>query len=303
MAIIQLNMVTKHYKRTEALRRVNLSIVRGEICGFIGKDEAGKSTLFKIIAGMTPKSSGDVVIQGNYRYGATSLERKNIGYVLNDNFFSELTIFENLEYIRKAKGIFDRGEVERVMGLLDLEMHDILYRDLSVGKKQRLKLAATIMGNPDILIFDEPTQGLDSQASINFWRLVASLNEDFGTTVLISSTSLGNLKNLCTKFCFMHNGRILETIERHHLELKSQRVLHLKVDATEKTCLILEQQLGITDYRVGMDKELVLYSFIDQPDIIAKTLVDNGIRIFGIYVQEVAIDDYYLGLIAGDVYD
>lgn len=159
--MIALNHIYKNYGMHRILEDVNLTVKKGEIYGLVGKNGAGKTTIFKIILGLTAYEKGRLAIAGNDTASALSAARKSIGFFIGKNFFDYLTARENLEYYRRMKGIQKKEEVGRVLELVGLQDATAPFGSFSMGMKQRLGIANAMLGNPEILIFDEPVNGLE----------------------------------------------------------------------------------------------------------------------------------------------
>ncbi|MEG1257263.1 ATP-binding cassette domain-containing protein [Clostridium sp.] len=159
--MIDLKHINKYYGDFHVTKDLNLHIKKGEIYGLIGKNGAGKTTIFKIILGLSDFSDGQLSIKNSKNYSELLTNRKKIGFFIGKNFFDYLNAKENLEYYRKLKGIEDKKEIDRVLKIVGLHTTTAKYKSFSMGMKQRLGIASAILGNPEILILDEPTNGLD----------------------------------------------------------------------------------------------------------------------------------------------
>ena len=212
--LIQANRLTKIYGTHKAVNEVSLPLQKGEIYGLIGKNGAGKTTLFKLIMGISFPNSGSLSIMGSDNNHQLISGRKNIGFMMDSKFFPYLNAFENIEYFRDLKGIVDREETNRVLKLVDLYGVKKAYKNFSMGMKQRLSLANALIGNPDIVILDEPVNGLDPQGIVDFRKMIQRMNQDSGITFLISSHILNELALLSTRFGIIHNGTLIEEITK-----------------------------------------------------------------------------------------
>lgn len=264
--MIKLKNINKSYdKENQVLSDVSLNINKGEIYGLIGKNGAGKTTIFKIILGLTEYDSGSLFINGKNNKKELSNERKNIGFFIGKNFFDYLDGKDNLEYFRKIKNIKDKNEVDRVLKIVGLDKVNKKYKNYSMGMKQRLGIANALLGNPDILILDEPTNGLDPEGIYDIRKLVKNLNEKYNKTIIISSHILGELENTANIFGIVHNGSIIREISRESLDLNTDTI-EIKVSDLEKT---------------------------------KKILNENNIEILNENIKNKTLEDYYFELIGG----
>jgi ABC-2 type transport system ATP-binding protein len=222
--MISLHDIQKSYGSHQVLKNVDLTVRQGEIYGLIEKNGAGKTTIFKIILGLTMFESGRLSIAGKSTKADLESGRKKIGFFIGKNFFDYLTAKENLDYYRQMKGIRDRGETERVLKLVGLDKSDAKFGSFSMGMKQRLGIANAMLGDPEILILDEPVNGLDPQGIADIRNLLTDMNREHGTTIIVSSHILGELEHTATRFGIIDRGRMLREITHEDLRVP-KRVL------------------------------------------------------------------------------
>ncbi len=235
--MISLQHIEKSYGRNKVLQDVNLEIRKGDIFGLVGKNGAGKTTLFKVLLGLSVFEGGEI----SFGEGV-SLEdgRRKVGFLIGSNFFDNLSPRENLEYYRTLKGIRDKKEIDRVLRLVGLEGVKKSYKSFSLGMRQRLGIANALMGNPEILILDEPTNGLDPQGIADIRNLVQKINREYGTTVIISSHILGELQHTAHRFGIMNNGTIARVISQEEL-LEGEKEICIRVEDLERAREVLEK--------------------------------------------------------------
>lgn len=245
--IIVINGLNKSYGKHRVLQNVNMQINKGDIYGLVGKNGAGKTTLFKAILGLSDYTSGTVKV------GSESLEegRKRIGFMIGQNFFGYMTAEENLKYFAKLKNIKDKNEVERVLKLVELEGVKTKAKNFSLGMKQRLGIANAILGNPEILILDEPANGLDPQGIADIRKLVIKLNEELGMTVIVSSHILGELQNTAHKFGVLNNGMVVRELTEEDLKASTNYV-KIEADDIDRAREVLKNA-GITIHNEKSD--------------------------------------------------
>lgn len=224
-AVISMHGITKSYGKHQVLHDVDLDIERGDIFGLIGRNGAGKTTLFKVILGLSDYK-GTLTIEGSRNL---SEGRQKIGFLIGSNFFGYMTARQNLEYYRVMKGLKDKREVDRVLKIVGLDTAKGPYSRFSMGMKQRLGIANAMLGSPEILILDEPTNGLDPQGIADVRALIQRLNEEFGMTVIVSSHILGELQNTAHKFGIINEGTLAQVISREDL-ISQQKAVRLRVD-------------------------------------------------------------------------
>ena len=241
-SIISIRGIQKSYGKHQVLHDVSLDIRKGDIFGLIGRNGAGKTTLFKVILGLSDFEGGTLEIAGESN--DLSIGRKKIGFLIGSNFLPYMTGRQNLEYYRTLKGIKDKKEVDRVLEIVGLKGVKTPFAKYSLGMKQRLGIANALLGMPEILILDEPTNGLDPQGIADVRELIIRLNEEFGLTVIVSSHILGELQNTAHRFGIIHGGTMAQVITRDDL-VSEQKSVKIKVDDLDRAREALNQA-GVT---------------------------------------------------------
>lgn len=295
--LLSTHAVTKTYGKQDALHDVSIHVRPGEVYGLVGKNGAGKSTLFKVIMGLAVQDRGEVSIYDQPSIENLEGSQKNIGFMYGSQFFPYLNARENLTYTCKLKGITDKTEVDRVLKLVELDKVKKKVKTFSMGMKQRLNIANALVGKPDLIIMDEPINGLDPQGIASFRKLVQKLNREQEITFLLSSHILGELGIMATRFGFIHDGELLSEIDRKTLLEKTEDQVIIKVNNPEKAAYLLEEQLTPLDYVVNGDKEIILSDHIDETNKIAKILVDGGLELYKLTPHQQTLEEYYLSLI------
>lgn len=297
--VIQTKNLTKKYGKTTVLNDVSLTLNKGDIYGLVGKNGAGKTTLFKLVMGLSKVDEGAV----NFYQNNTQIEprafRQNIGFMMGTSFYPYMNAYENLEYLRKVKGIADKEEVNRVLKLVDLYGVKKKYSAFSLGMKQRLGIANALLGNPEIIILDEPINGLDPEGINDVRHLILKLNKEQGITFIVSSHILSELGMMATRFGFIDKGVLIEELSQEQLHNKTTSSLVIKVDDTKKATALIEQALNTTNYRVNSQNEIVLNEYLKQPDIVADVLFKNGLHLSKLQINNTTLEEYFLNLIGG----
>ena len=173
------------------------------------------------------------------------------------------------------------------------------FKQFSLGMKQRLGLALALMNHPDLLLLDEPINGLDPEGIVEFRSILLELNRQRETTILISSHILSELSNISTHYGFLDQGRMLEQVSAGRLSEKCRACLQLTVDDASRAALVLEQRLGTRDYEVLPGNILRLYHFLDCPQDVTAALVEAGVALFSAENKNTTLEDYFLSLIGG----
>lgn len=233
-----LSNIQKFYGKHEVLHNVDLEINKGDIYGIVGKNGAGKTTIFKIILGLSEYQGGTMNIGGK---DEDLLEgRKKIGFFIGSNFFPYMNAKQNLNYYAQLKGIKEKDEVDRVLKIVELDGVKSNFKSFSMGMRQRLGIANALLGNPEILILDEPTNGLDPQGIVDVRCLIKSLNEDYGITIIVSSHILGELQHTAHRFAILNQGQVVKVVSQEDL-LSTEKTVRLSVDDLEKAKQVLTE--------------------------------------------------------------
>lgn len=298
--VLQTNGLTKAFGKRTAVNRVNMQIKKGDIYGFIGQNGAGKTTLIRMISGLAAPTSGSIEL-----FGAKDLvrQRNKIGTVIeNPSIYFHMTAAQNLEIQRRILGLKDKSVIERTLNLVGLAgVGKKKAKNFSLGMKQRLAIALAIMGEPELLILDEPTNGLDPSGIKEIRELIERLNQEKGITVLISSHILGELSKFATRYGIIHQGTLIQEFTEDELweRCKSNLAVTVAPGEVERACAILENTLNTKQYQVGQDGVIYLYDFIEEPGRVNYALVTEGVTVTGLNVSHVDLEEYFLKTIGG----
>lgn len=300
--VIQTRNVSKKYGASFAVNKANITIKKGEIYGLIGKNGAGKTTLLRMISGLTLQDEGEIELLSESSNKGLNKARSRTGSMIESpNFFPYLSAAKNLEYYRIQRGIAEKDCISKALETVGLsEIGNKKYKNFSLGMKQRLGLALSVLGSPDILILDEPINGLDPMGIAEFREIIKKVNKEYSTTVLISSHILGELSQIATIYGFIKDGKIIEEISAKDLSEKCRLCVSVKVNDSTKAAVVIENKLKCTEYEVLNNNEIRIFNFIDTPEIITEALVLNGINVSSIYLVGTSLEKYFIDLIGDD---
>lgn len=308
--MIEVKNVTKKYGNFTAVENISFTVKDGEVVGFLGPNGAGKSTTMNMMTGFIEPTSGTITINGFDILKKTKKAKKEIGYMPeNVPLYTELTVKEFVSYMAELKLVKRtkrKEEIENVLeetGLKDVQ--NKLIRNLSRGYKQRVSMAGALVGNPDVLILDEPTVGLDPKQIIEIRNLIKNLGKKH--TVILSSHILSEISQTCEKVIILNKGKIVAIDTPANLEekTKEQNILLVtvedkenkmenlqeKVEDIEKLEMVKENEDGTKQYRVVSDP---------QKDIRKKLfeiLPKEGITIFELKKEETSLEDAFIKLV------
>lgn len=299
--ILRTNALTKKYKNDYALKNVDVTIKRGEIYGLIGQNGAGKTTMLRLITGLAFPTNGSIeLFENNDRREMTAAHKRMGAIIENPALFPNMTAYENLEVQRLQRGIPGKECIEKALKLVGLEgTGKKKVKNFSLGMKQRLGLAIALLSDPEFIILDEPTNGLDPMGIVEMRELLKKLNREKGLTVLISSHILSELYQLATKFGIIHQGQLLEEISAGELNDKCRQYLRIKVDEPAKGVNVLEEKLSAHDFEILSDGTIKLYSYLDDVHLVSRTLTEHGLVIEHLSQNGDSLENYFTKLIGG----
>jgi ABC-2 type transport system ATP-binding protein len=300
--VLQTRQLTKQYPKHTALTQVDLSIRKGSIYGFIGQNGAGKSTLMRIISGLAFPSSGSFELFGQSSASGIVQARKRMGVTIESPaLLSHLTAKGNMEVRRLQKGISDRASLDKLLNIVGLDHTGSKpVKEFSLGMKQRLGLAIALLGDPEFLILDEPTNGLDPVGVMELRQLLTKLNRDTGLTILISSHILSELHLLATHYGIIHQGKLLEQLTAGELNEKCRQYLHIKVDDSDRAVEVLMDQAKINRMPDG---SIRLYESTERPGAISSLLAASGLEIEQFMPVSEELERYFIQKIGGNSHD
>ena len=297
---IETNQLTKNYRRVRAVDAVDLRVKPGEIYGFLGLNGAGKTTTIRALLGMIRPSEGDIKVLGQAVGPNGRGPWARVGHLVESpSAYPELSVRENLEIARRLQGISDPKAVARVIEGLGLVPYtDRMAGTLSTGNLQRLGLARALLHEPELLILDEPANGLDPAGVIEIRELLTSLARDKGVTIFMSSHILTEVDRLATRIGIIHLGRLVEELDAGTLEKLRSKRLEIKARDLQaaQNCL---QHAG---YQFALNEETITIEdarAIEYPDRIASLMVSAGIPPTRLAVEQQDLEDHFMQLTGG----
>lgn len=243
--ILEAKSLTKEYKQTLALDHINLQIKKGKIYGFIGQNGAGKTTFLRLVTGLAFPTSGTLSLWGNSGTEELQKQRKRIGSMIETPaLFPSMTAYQNMEVQRIQRGIPDKSVIKRTLDMVGLQdTGKKSVRNFSLGMRQRLGIAIALLNTPELLILDEPINGLDPAGIVEIRNLLKILNKEYGMTILVSSHILEELYQTASEFILIDHGKIIEEISDYELNERCKRHIAIKTTDVQKTVLVLEENL------------------------------------------------------------
>ncbi|MCE1254265.1 MAG: ABC transporter ATP-binding protein [Anaerolineae bacterium] len=297
--IIKTNHLTKIYGKQKAVNEVNLRAYAGEIYGFLGRNGAGKTTAIRMLLGLIRPNYGDIEIFGeDLRRNQKGILRRIGSIVEFSGFYGNLTASENLEINARLIGIPKTNAIQDALEIVGLQNEPNKRVDrYSLGMKQRLGIARAILHQPELLILDEPTNGLDPIGIKEIRHMIKSLAKERKISIFISSHILSEVEQLADRIGIIHEGRLLEEVNFDELRKRNRKYIEFQVSNDGKTARLLEQELNNIDYEVHKDGFIRVYSHLGQQAAINRLLVLNGVDVLRLQLSEDKLEDYFVKLI------
>ena len=289
--ILRTKGLTKKFGAKCAVNAIDVNVEKGDIYGFIGRNGAGKTTAMKLILGLLTPTAGEIEL-----FGGEPLEkaRGRIGSLIEaPGIYKNCTAYENMKRFSIIYGGTD-AEIKELLGLAGLEnVGKKKAGKFSLGMKQRLGMAIAMLGKPELLILDEPINGLDPEGIKDVRNAVLNLNREKGVTFLISSHLLDELAKIVTKYGIINDGVLTEEISAEELTRKCESGVKACVDDTEKAITALSALVPKQDIRVLKRGELVLPIALDAAEV-NETLVKNGVKVSELGAMRGDMEEYFI---------
>lgn len=299
--ILEARGLTKKYRQTVALDHIDLQIEKGKIYGFIGQNGAGKTTFLRLVTGLAFPTGGTLALWGKSSEKELPEQRKRIGCMIETPaLFPAMTAYQNMEVQRIQRGIPDKAVIEKALDMVGLpDTGKKRVRNFSLGMRQRLGIAAALLNTPELLILDEPINGLDPAGIVEIRNLLKSLNREYGMTILVSSHILEELYQTATEFILIDKGKIIEEISAQELGERCRRHLAIRTPDPQKALLVLAEKLHTESFRLMPDGTIRLYAYLDDVEKVAAVLAQAQILVTGLAVVGDTLEDYFLSRIGG----
>jgi len=299
--VLKTNNITKSFRNYTALTNVSITLEAGKIYGLIGQNGAGKTTLMRLIAGLSFPTKGSLELFGHSAEKEIQAEQKRIGCLIEyPSLNGNMTAKENLKLHRIIRGIPDEALDEELLDLVGLQATGKKKtKDFSLGMKQRLGIAIALLGSPELLILDEPVNGLDPLGVVDIRNLIKKMCEERNITILISSHNLPELYQTATDYIIIDKGIIKKTLTLEELEECCQHYIRIECNNASKLVEVLESKLKTSKYKVMPDSSVILYDFLDEKEMVARTIFENDIIPTHFSSEGETLENYFIEVIGG----
>lgn len=318
MSVIEVRSLAKEYRGRRVVDRFDMTVARGDIYGFVGKNGAGKSTVLKMICGLVTPTAGEVRLFGDEARdaGVESAEAlrdeaatgvakgdlgRRVGVLIEEpGLLPSLSVFDNLMAKALALGMVDaRERCHEVLRLVGLDhMEATKAKRLSLGMKQRLGLGLALLGSPDILLLDEPFNGLDPEGTRTMRNLLVRLNEVFGVTMVVSSHVLDQLDRMATRYGVIADGAMVREMTAEQVQAECGESLRVRTADPSRTLAQLQEALPAATYRAEPDQAIIVSGSYDT-EAVAQVLRASGQVILEFSPRRRDLEDYFVELMEG----
>ena len=299
--IVTTEGLTKTYGGRNAADNINIHIRPGEIYGLIGRNGAGKTTVMRMLSGLSNPSKGTMTLFGKQGSEANA-ERKKIGVLIeNPGIYSNMSAYKNLKIKAIAMGCDTKnGYIENILRLIGLENTGKKpVGSFSLGMRQRLGIGLALIGDPELIILDEPINGLDPQGIVEVRQMLAKLRDENGITVMISSHILDELGKLADSYGIIHEGKQIDEFSTDELHKRCGKYIAVNTDDNNAAVEVLKKA-GFKKTEISDDNVIRISERLEDVKLAVKALVASDLVPNHVSVSDISLEDYYLSVTGGD---
>lgn len=296
--ILQTNHLTKKIDGKELVRDVGIHVKKGEIYGFLGPNGAGKTTVMKMITNLWKPTEGTVELFGQTLENTSYDMFKRMGSIIEfPRFYEQMSGRDNLKLHCEYMGYYNKDSLNEALNMLGLaEAADKPVKRYSLGMKQRLGIARAILCRPELVILDEPTNGLDPAGMKQIRELFQMLSAEYGMTFLISSHLLSEIESIADTIGVISHGKLIKEISMKEISEMNTAFIELTVENTQKAAYILSEKMDLSNFKIMDDSRIRIYELSAATQEISKQLLLNGVEMTSITKHTESLEDYFLKL-------
>ena len=298
--ILQTNHLTKIIDGKELVTDVNIHVKKGEIYGFLGPNGAGKTTVMKMITNLWKPTKGTVELFGKTLETTSYEVLKRMGSIIEfPTFYEHMSGKDNLQLHCEYMGYYNKGSIDEVLEMLNLgEAANKPVKSYSLGMKQRLGIARAILCKPELVVLDEPTNGLDPAGMKQLRDLFKMLCSEYGITLIISSHLLSEIESIADTIGVINHGRMMKEISMKEISDMNTAYIELAVTDTQKAAYVLAEKMELNNFKIINDSKIRIYEVNVTTQKISKELMLNGVEITSINKHTETLEDYFLKMTA-----
>ncbi len=299
--MIRTRLLTKAYRGTEVVSNVDMKVGRGEIYGFLGPNGAGKSTVMKMLLNLVKPTGGEIELFGERLLPGSLEPLKRIGHMIeNPVFYEKLTAEQNLELHGHYMGCYNRQAAKDALELVQLRgVEGKPVKQFSLGMKQRLGIARAISTRPDLLLLDEPINGLDPSGINEMRSLFRRLRDEFGMTLLVSSHILSEVEQVADTIGVIHRGRLIREVSMEQVRASKTDYVEIVTTDAAKASYVLEEVLGLRNFKLAGERTIRIYDLNVPQTELSKALITGGVPVESINRRSNTLEEYFFELIGG----
>lgn len=300
--IIETKNLTKEYGTQKSVANLNIHVQKGRIYGLLGRNGAGKTTTMKMLLGLTAPTSGEAKLFGKDIQTEAKKILPRVGCLIESpGFYPNLTGTENLKIFARLRGVPNRNAVKNALEVVGLPYENKkMYSQYSFGMKQRLAIALAIMHDPELLILDEPINGLDPIGIAEVRKFIRNLSTEHGKTIILSSHILSEISQLADDIGIIDHGVLLEEESLEELEKKNNKYIHFSVSDTAQAARLLESQFHLSNFKIADNYNIMLYDIDVSVADINRIFFQNGIDITEVHLCQDTLEDYFKKVTGGE---
>lgn len=297
--LLETRELTKKYGQHRAVNQVNMHVKKGAIYGFIGRNGAGKTTFLKMVSGLSAPTSGEIEIFG-YKEKDLKKVRSRVGCLIEEpGLFANMNAYENLNMKCKLLGIRKKGYIENILDIIGLsEVGKKKTKHFSLGMKQRLGIGLALIGEPDLLILDEPINGLDPQGIAEVRDMILKLSEVRNMTIIISSHILEELSKIATDYGIIHDGILMQELTKEELMHKCCERIEISLEEPQKAVPILDS-MGFQNYQIVDKNHMYIFERLEESAILNRELNRADVLVKEIKISNEELESYFLNMTGG----
>lgn len=299
--VLKVDGLTKKFKKFKAVSNASFELEKGKIYGFIGQNGAGKTTIIRMLAGVSIPTEGTIELFGKSDKTGLSEGRNKIGTIVESpSLYTKMTAKDNLEIQKTLYRIKNDKLADELLELVGLSgWGNKKVKDFSLGMRQRLAIAMALVNDPKILILDEPINGLDPMGIVEIRNLLLKLNKEKEITILISSHILSELYQLATDYIIINKGVIVDKLSLKELDVKCRKAVVLEVEDIEKAKKVVDEILKSKDYEIIGNSLIKIYDYVNDVRTVAKAMMDNQCLVLYLNVAGKGLEEYFMETIGG----
>ncbi|MCI8534194.1 MAG: ATP-binding cassette domain-containing protein [Hungatella sp.] len=294
--ILQTSHLGKMINGKELVTDVNIHVKKGEIYGFLGPNGTGKTTVMKMVTNLWKPTNGTVALFGKTLESNSYEVLKRMGSIIEfPTFYEHMSGKDNLQLHCEYMGYYNKGSVEESLEMLNLaEAANKSVGSYSLGMKQRLGIARAILCRPELVILDEPTNGLDPAGMKQIRDLFKMLCTEYGMTLMISSHLLSEIQSIADTVGVINHGKMMQEISMKEIEETNAAYIELMVEDTKRAAYVLAEKMQLNNFKIINDSKIRIYERNITTQKISKELMKNDVEIVSIYQHTESLEDYFL---------